>query len=52
MKQKAKSLFIMIIVILIMSNLFLGLVETNKVLAATTSEDINAIDTSKYPGIK
>lgn len=50
--RKIKAIFAMIIVMLIISNIFLGIIETNEVLAATTSEDINAIDSSKYPGIK
>ena len=42
--RKIKAIFAMIIVMLIISNIFLGIIETNEVLAATTSEDINAID--------
>lgn len=51
---KKQEIFAIIFLILIISNIFLAMVNVNQVFAVnqTISEDINSIDSSKYPGVK
>lgn len=51
---KKQEIFAIIFLILIISNIFFAMVNVNQVFAVnqTISEDINSIDSSKYPGVK
>lgn len=51
---KKQKIFAIIFLILIISNIFFAIVNVNQVFAVnqTISEDINSIDSSKYPGVK
>ena len=51
---KKQEIFAIIFLILIISNIFFTMVNVNQVFAVnqTISEDINSIDSSKYPGVK
>lgn len=51
---KKQKIFAIIFLILIISNIFFAMVNVNQVFAVnqTISEDINSIDSSKYPGVK
>ena len=51
---KEQEIFAIIFLILIISNIFFAMVNVNQVFAVnqTISEDINSIDSSKYPGVK
>ena len=51
---KKQEIFAIIFLILIISNIFFAIVNVNQVFAVnqTISEDINSIDSSKYPGVK
>ena len=51
---KKQEKFAIIFLILIISNIFFAMVNVNQVFAVnqTISEDINSIDSSKYPGVK
>ena len=51
---KNQEIFAIIFLILIISNIFFAMVNVNQVFAVnqTISEDINSIDSSKYPGVK
>lgn len=51
---KKQEIFAIVFLILIISNIFFAMVNVNQVFAVnqTISEDINSIDSSKYPGVK
>ena len=51
---KKQEIFAIIFLILIISNIIFAMVNVNQVFAVnqTISEDINSIDSSKYPGVK